>query len=97
MANRHRERAWLDTSSGAGHVLDAMTALDYDIRLCQSPFGWQAERYPLRDPALAPLTRLASAHNRESRSGEGRGGLRVGVGRQTGVWLSLLLRERLGR
>jgi hypothetical protein len=28
--------------SGVGHVIDAMTAMDFDARLTQSPFGWRA-------------------------------------------------------
>ena len=33
-------RAWLDSSTGLGQVVDAMQALDYDVRLFQSPFCW---------------------------------------------------------
>jgi hypothetical protein len=36
-------RAWLDTWSGAGDVLDAMGAAGYHVELRQSVFGWRAE------------------------------------------------------
>ena len=36
-------RTWLDSWGGIGHVVDAMHALGYDARLCQSPFGWRVE------------------------------------------------------
>jgi hypothetical protein len=36
-------RGWLDTWSGVGHVLDAMTASGYHVELRQSVFGWRAE------------------------------------------------------
>jgi hypothetical protein len=36
-------RAWLDSWSGAGHVVVAMHDLGYNARLTQSPFVWWAE------------------------------------------------------
>jgi hypothetical protein len=39
----HVLRAWLDTWSGVGQVLGAMTELEYHVRMNQSPFGWWAE------------------------------------------------------
>ncbi len=39
----HVLRGWLDTWSGVGHVLDAMTAAGYHAELRQSVFGWRAE------------------------------------------------------
>jgi hypothetical protein len=36
-------RAWLDTWSGVGHILDAMTAAGHHVELRQSVFGWRAE------------------------------------------------------
>jgi hypothetical protein len=37
--------AWLDSWSGVGHVLDAMTAAGHHVELRQSVFGWRAEFY----------------------------------------------------
>jgi hypothetical protein len=39
----HMLRGWLDSWSGMGHVLDAMTAAGYQVELRQSIFGWRAE------------------------------------------------------
>jgi hypothetical protein len=36
-------RSWLDSWSGVGHVLDAMTAASHHVELRQSVFGWRAE------------------------------------------------------
>jgi hypothetical protein len=36
-------RAWLDSWAGLGHVVDAMHASGYNVRLMQSPFTWWAE------------------------------------------------------
>ena len=36
-------RGWLDSWSGVGHVLDAMTAAGHHVELRQSVFGWRAE------------------------------------------------------
>jgi hypothetical protein len=36
-------RAWLDSWSGVGHVVDAIHAAGYNVRLLQSPFCWWAE------------------------------------------------------
>jgi hypothetical protein len=38
-------RSWLDSWSGVGHVLDAMSAGGYQVELRQSVFGWRAEFY----------------------------------------------------
>ena len=38
-------RGWLDSWSGVGHVLDAMTAAGHHVELRQSVFGWRAEFY----------------------------------------------------
>jgi hypothetical protein len=39
----HMLRSWLDSWSGVGHVLDAMTAAGHHVELRQSVFGWRAE------------------------------------------------------
>jgi hypothetical protein len=39
----HMLRSWLDSWSGVGHVLDAMTAASHHVELRQSVFGWRAE------------------------------------------------------
>ncbi len=36
-------RAWLDSWSGVGHVVDAMHGAGYNVSLFQSPFTWWAE------------------------------------------------------
>jgi hypothetical protein len=36
-------RAWLDSWAGVGHVVDAMHAEGYNVRLLRSPFVWRAE------------------------------------------------------
>ena len=41
----HMLRSWLDSWSGVGHVLDAMTAAGHHVELRQSVFGWRAEFY----------------------------------------------------
>jgi hypothetical protein len=41
----HMLRGWLDSWSGVGHVLDAMTAAGHHVELRQSVFGWRAEFY----------------------------------------------------
>jgi hypothetical protein len=41
----HFLRSWLDTWSGVGHVLDAMTTAGYHVEVRQSVFGWRAEFY----------------------------------------------------
>ena len=33
-------RGWLDSWSGVGHILDAMTAAGHHVELRQSVFGW---------------------------------------------------------
>jgi hypothetical protein len=38
-------RSWLDSWSGVGHILDAMTAAGHHVELRQSVFGWRAEFY----------------------------------------------------
>ena len=49
----HMLRGWLDSWSGVGHVLDAMTAAGHHVELRQSVFGWRAEFY--RESNAAPL------------------------------------------
>jgi hypothetical protein len=39
----HMLRSWLDSWSGVGHILDAMTAAGHHVELRQSVFGWRAE------------------------------------------------------
>jgi hypothetical protein len=56
----HMLRDWLDTWSGVGHVLDAMTAAGYHAELRQSVFGWRAEFH-----------REAMLHSRSTRAGVG--------------------------
>jgi hypothetical protein len=41
----HMLRSWLDSWSGVGHILDAMTAAGHHVELRQSVFGWRAEFY----------------------------------------------------
>jgi hypothetical protein len=41
----HMLRSWLDSWSGVGHVLDAMTAAGHHVELRQWVFGWRAEFY----------------------------------------------------
>jgi hypothetical protein len=53
-------RGWLDTWSGIGHVLDAMTTAGYYVELRQSVFGWRAEFY-----------REAMQHSRSTWAGVG--------------------------
>jgi hypothetical protein len=36
-------RAWLDSWADVGHVVDAMHAEGYNVRLMRSPFVWRAE------------------------------------------------------
>jgi hypothetical protein len=35
----HMMRAWLDSWSGVGHVVESMRDLGYNVRLTQSPFA----------------------------------------------------------
>ena len=53
-------RSWLDSWSGVGHVLDAMTAAGHHVELRQSVFGWRAEFY-----------REAMQHSRSTWAGVG--------------------------
>jgi hypothetical protein len=39
----HIVRAWLDSWSGAGHVVEAMHEQGYHERLMRSPFVWRAK------------------------------------------------------
>jgi hypothetical protein len=39
----HVIRAWLDSWSGVGHVVESMRAIGYNARLTESPFVWWAE------------------------------------------------------
>jgi hypothetical protein len=36
-------RAWLDSWSDVGHIVEAMHTVGYDVRLMQTPFCWWAE------------------------------------------------------
>jgi hypothetical protein len=36
-------RAWLDSWSGVGHVVESMHDLGFDVRLTRSPLVWWAE------------------------------------------------------
>jgi hypothetical protein len=36
-------RAWLDSWAGVGHVVEAVHAAGYNLRLVRSPFVWRAE------------------------------------------------------
>jgi hypothetical protein len=56
----HMLRTWLDSWSGVGHVLDAMTAAGHHVELRQSVFGWRAEFY-----------REAMQHSRSTWAGVG--------------------------
>ena len=56
----HMLRSWLDSWSGVGHVLDAMTAAGHHVELRQSVFGWRAEFY-----------REAMQHSRSTWAGVG--------------------------
>ena len=56
----HMLRSWLDSWSGVGHVLDAMTAAGNHVELRQSVFGWRAEFY-----------REAMLHSRSTWAGVG--------------------------
>jgi hypothetical protein len=53
-------RSWMDSWSGVGHVLDAMTASGHHVELRQSVFGWRAEFY-----------REAMQHSRSTWAGVG--------------------------
>ena len=47
-------RSWLDSWAGVGQVVNAMRALDYDLRLEHTPFCWWAE---FCRSQIAPLPR----------------------------------------
>ena len=47
-------RAWLDSWSGIGHVVEEMHEVGYNVRLDRSPFQWWAE---FRRDQIGPLPR----------------------------------------
>ena len=48
----HVVRAWLDSWSGIGHVVEEMHEIGYNVRLDRSPFVWWAE---FRRDQIGPL------------------------------------------
>jgi hypothetical protein len=54
-------RAWLDSWSGDGHVVDAMHAAGYNVSLFQSPFAWWAEF--IRDEVTPIAKRTGRNHD----------------------------------
>ena len=57
----HMVRAWLDSWSGVGHVVDAMHAVGYNGSLFQSPFAWWAEF--IRDEVTPIAQRTGRNHD----------------------------------
>ena len=54
-------RAWLDSWAGLGHVVEAMQALDYDLRPEHTPFRWWAQFWRTQ---VAPLPAVVRAEPR---------------------------------
>jgi hypothetical protein len=71
-------RAWFDSWSDAGHVIEAMHDLGYDVRLMQSPFCWWAEFWYEVNPLPKWLGRAGDAQpwRAVQRAAGGRVGMR---------------------
>lgn len=63
LSEGHTVRSLLDSWAGVSHVVDAMQASDYDVRLEHTPFCWWAQFRPPsastnssegRSPATSP-------------------------------------------
>ena len=62
-------RAWLDSWSGVGHVVDAMHEAGYNVSLFQSPFTWWAEF--IRDEVTPVAKRTGRKPRRVALAGVG--------------------------